>query len=88
LNVKKRKYKVKPAVYLAGVAVLFLFLLSVKKDLRASDTGFGDFASRTLMAKMEKTYFYNIVPLYSFVLQGEQRKITWLEQPLKEMMSF
>lgn len=88
MNVKKRKYKVRPAVYLTGVAVLFLFLLSVKKDLQASDTGVGDFASRTLMAKMEKTLLNNIVPLYSFVMQGEQGNITWWEQPLKEMMSF
>lgn len=88
MSVEKRKYKVKPAAYLAGVAVMFLFLLSVRRDLQASDTGFGDFVSKTLMAKMEKTFSYNMVPLYSFALQGEKGKFAWLEQSLKEMMSF
>lgn len=67
---------------------MFLFMISVTRNLRESDTGIGDFASRVLMASMEKTLLNNIVPLYSFMLQGERGNITWWEQPLMEMMSF
>lgn len=88
MSVEKRKYKVSPAVCLAGMAVLLLFLLSVRKNLQESETGFGDFVSRTLMVKIEDTFSHNIMPLYSFALRGEQGNVTWLEQPLKEIMSF
>lgn len=67
---------------------MLLFFLSVRREFRESDTGVGDFACRTLMANMEKTLLCNVVPLYSFVLQESRGEITWLEQPLKEMMSF
>jgi len=78
----------KPAVYLAGMAILFLFLISVKRQLQTSDTGFGDFVSQTLAVKIEDTLMCHMVPLFSFALQGERENLFLLERSLKDMMPF
>lgn len=82
MNVKRWKNAVSPAVYLAGLAVLFLIILSVKKDLHASETAFGDVMKQSMAQEFGEAITGKFLPVFSFVHHDRQEKYRLLEEQI------
>ncbi len=86
LNVKRKKNAVSPAMIFAGLTVLFLLLLSVKKDLQASEISFGDVIKQSVAQEFGESLIQKFVPVFSFVQQSEQEESWILERQIAGMI--
>lgn len=86
MNVKNRKNTVSPAIVMAGVAVLFLIAISVRKDLQASEISFGDVIKKSMAQEFSESLMQKFMPVYSWGQQGEQEKNWLLESRIAGVM--
>lgn len=86
MDIKEKKKTVSPVVYLAGVTVLFLLLMSVKSEIQASETSFG----AVVKQNMAKEFAGSVMGKYASVLTFSQNGISQggrlAEQSIKNMM--
>lgn len=82
LNVKGRKNAVTPAVCLAGMAALFLLLLSVRKELQTSEASFRDVIKQNVAEEIGEALYQHFVPVFSFVRQGQEESNWLLEKQI------
>ncbi len=86
LNVKGKKSAASPAMCLAGLTVLFLLLLSVRKDLQTSEIAFGDVIKQNAAQEFGEALIQKFVPIFSFVQQGELEQNWLLEKQIAGIM--
>lgn len=86
LNVKRRKNAVSPAMYPVGLAVLFLIILSVKKDLQISEKPFGDVIKRSMAQEFSESLTGSFLPILSFAHQQEKGSNPLLEEQITGMV--
>ncbi len=73
-------------MYLAGLTVLFLLFLSVRKDLQTAETSFADVMKQSAAQELGNSVIRKFVPVFSFVQQGQQEKNQILEQQMAEIL--
>lgn len=82
----REKVTAHPAIWLAGMAVLFLLLSCVVKDMREGGTSFQDVVTNGLIREMDGMIYRKYLPLfaYTYVDGNEfgQKSGGWLEEQL------
>lgn len=86
MDVKGRKIAVSPAVWLVGLAALFLIVLSIKREIQTSETSFQDVVKQGVARELTETLYQSFVPVFSFVQQGEEKKHWLLDRQINEMI--
>lgn len=86
MDIKEKKKTVSPVVYLVGVTVLFLLLMSVKSEIRASETSFGEVVKQN----MAKEFAGSVMGKFASVLTFSQNSISpggrLAEQSIKQII--
>lgn len=77
----------RPAVWLVGLAVLFLMILSVRTDIQASEHSFADVVKQGAAQEWADALYRNFFPLFSYVQHQEESSSCLAERQLGEIWS-
>lgn len=86
MNVKRWKNAVSPAVYPVGLAVLFLIIMSVKRDLQISENPIGDVIRRSMAQEFSESLTGSFLPIVSFAHQQELGENQLVEKQIAGML--
>lgn len=78
--------KVSPTFRLFGVAVLLLFLLSVKKELGAAEHSLGDVIKQGIAKEFSASIYHNFIPSFAFVQERQDETIRLAERRITDIM--
>ncbi len=87
----REKVTVHPAVWLAGLAVLFLLLSVTVRDIKNGRTSFGDVVTGGLVQEMDTMIYKKYLPLFAYTyVEGNEysrkENSDWLEKQIICMM--
>lgn len=85
-NVKVNKNMTGTMMWMSGLVVLLLFLISVKRELDAAQNSLGDVVKQGIAKEFCDSIYENFVPTFAFV-QEKQSEANWLlESQMTNMM--
>jgi len=82
----KAKRQISPIVWMVGLAVLFLFLLSVRKELGAGEHSLDNVVKQGLAGEFCNSIYHNFVPAFSFVQENGSETVWLLDRQMTEVM--
>lgn len=85
-KVKPKKNVGKPALWLGGLAVLFLFLLSVEKELRLAGGSMAQILKQTIATEFSNSLYQNFIPSFSFVQEKRSEGIWFADGQITNIM--
>lgn len=97
MNVKGKKTAASPAVWLAGLAVLCLFLLSVAKDLGTDhakgqepepESSLGRELLANIAREMGNALYGQFIPVFSFIQDQEADQLQVIQKQINSLMPF
>lgn len=88
MHVKVNRNKNGAVMCMAGMIVLFLFLLSVKKELSAAENSLGEVMKQGIAREFGDFLYHNFVPSFAFI-QEKRTETDWLaERQITNVMPF
>lgn len=60
----------RPAVWLTGMVILFLMILSIQREIQTAEKSFSDVVKQSIAREWMNAMYQNFTPVFSFVQQG------------------
>ena len=86
LCVRAKKGMGNPAVLLAGLIIVLLFLLSVAKEVRSAEHSMGEIVKQGIAKEFASVMYRSFVPSFSFVQEKRSESVWLLDRQVTEII--